>query len=117
MSCEWIGNAFCLLPGCDDALFRQLWIDRRLGLIDDDRVTDCLDEYSARLICATLRRNERLFVVLPDFQTYRPALLFATALIRSWYDSQNQQSTPTDEANHQRILYFGSTVGIRTQLQ
>jgi len=82
---SWIADAFAELPGCNDALFRKLWAKKRLKF--DEHEVDTVDEYSARLVCATLSRCDRLFFLLPDFQSRRPALLFATALIRDWYDS------------------------------
>jgi hypothetical protein len=112
---SWVADAFALLPGCNDDLFKKLWIQKRLKF-NEQRV-DAIDEYSARLVSATLSRRNRLFLVLPDFQPRRPALLFATALIRYWYDSQCQQPSCDRDLNNQRVLYFGDSVGIRTQLQ
>jgi hypothetical protein len=112
---SWIANSFAALPACNDDLFKNLWVRKRLSFKNQE--VDAIDEYSARLVSATLSRRERLFVVLPDFQSRRPALLFATALIRYWYDSQRQQSSCDHDLSNQRVLYFGSTVGIRTQLQ
>ncbi|HEY9671439.1 MAG TPA: hypothetical protein V6D11_08350 [Waterburya sp.] len=112
---SWIADSFASLSGCDDDLFKNLWIRKRLSF--DDQGVDAIDEYSARLVCATLSRREHLLLVLPDLQSRRPALLFATALIRYWYDSQCQQPPYSHDLSNQRVLYFGSTVGIRTQLQ
>jgi hypothetical protein len=109
----WLEEAFVGLPGCDDDIFKGLWLKRRLRF--GDQAPDQIDEYSARLVCAALRHCTRLFIILPDSQTSRPSLLFATALIRSWYDSRIQQSDE-DGFHRQKILYFGSVVGVRGQL-
>lgn len=112
MSLDWITNTFANLPGCGDDLFRGLWTDRRLryGHPTPDQ-HDAIDEYSARLICATVSRRERLLIVLPDFHPRRAALLFATALIRCWRNTETH--IPADR---RRVLYFGTTIGIREQL-
>ncbi|WP_404786907.1 DrmE family protein [Altericista sp. CCNU0014] len=109
----WLKEAFANLPGCDDDIFKGLWLKRRLRF--GNQAPDQIDEYSARLVCAALRHCTRLFVVLSDSQASRPSLLFATALIRSWYDSRIQQSGE-DGCIRQKILYFGSAIGVRTQL-
>jgi hypothetical protein len=111
---SWVADAFASLPGCKDDIFRKFWDGKRL-LKFNDRVLDAIDKYSARLVCAILSRRERLFLVLPDLQPHRPALLFATALIRYCRDSRLQildKNTPKT----MRVLYFGTTVGIREQL-
>lgn len=112
---SWLAEAFALLPGCNDGLFKKLWLWKRLKF--NNQGVDGIDEHSARLVCATLSRRDRLFLLLPDFQPRRPALLFATALIRYWYDSQYPQPSCDSDLNNHRVLYFGSTVGIREQLQ
>lgn len=109
----WLEAAFRDLPGCDDDIFEGLWLRRRLRF--GNQAPDQIDEYSARLVCAALRHCTRLFIILPDSQTRRPSLLFATALIRSWYDSRIQQSDENG-FHRQKILYFGSVVGVRGQL-
>lgn len=109
----WLEEAFRGLPGCDDDIFKGLWLKRRLRF--GDQAPDPIDEYSARLVCASLRHCTRLFIVLPDSQASRPSLLFATALIRSWYDSRIQQSDENG-LHRQKILYFGSAIGVRGQL-
>jgi len=50
--------------------------------------------------------------LLPDYEPRRPALLFATALLRYWFDHKDLsigQSRP--------VVYFGALVGIRDQLR
>lgn len=110
----WLEEAFAVLPGCDDEVFKGLWLKKRLRF--GDRVPDHLDAYSARLVCAALRHSTRLFIVLPDSKVSRPSLLFATALIRSWYDSLVQQKSDEDGFHRGKILYFGSQIGVRGQL-
>lgn len=112
MSLDWLTNIFTTLPGCGDGLFKGLWIDGRLKYgHPTPHQHDNIDEYSARLVCATVSRRERLLLVLPDFQPRRAALLFATALIRCWRNIELH--VPADQ---RRVLYFGTTVGIREQL-
>lgn len=110
---SWLEETFASLPGSNDRLFKKL----QLRLKFNEQGVDGIDEYSARLVCAALSRRERLFLVLPDFQPRKPPLLFATALIRYWYDFQCQQPSFEGDLNNQRVLYLGSTVGIREQLQ
>ena len=110
----WLEEAFMGLPGCDDDIFKGLWLKGRLRF--GDQAPDHIDEYSARLVCAALRHYTRLFIVLPDSQSSRPSLLFATVLIRSWYDSLMQKKTDDNGSHRQKILYFGSAVGVRRQL-
>jgi hypothetical protein len=50
-----------------------------------------------------------ILIGFPDSQTHRAAVLFATVLLRFWW-STKQQNRPT------RVLYFGSHIGIRDQL-
>jgi hypothetical protein len=111
---RWINDTFGRLPGCDDELFARIW--NECGLVYGGRsdVSDAVDTYSARLICAALTRRQRIFLLLPDDKPHRPALLFATALLRDWWDSLNT----LPESPHQvpTVLYFGTTTGFRTQL-
>jgi len=109
----WLEEAFAVLPGCDDDIFKGLWLKKRLML--NDQAPDHIDEYSACLVCAALRHCTGLFIVLPDSQVSRPSLMFATALIRSWYDSRIQQ-LDENGFHRQKVLYFGSSIGVRGQL-
>jgi len=110
----WLEEVFAGLPGCDDEIFKGLWLKKRLRF--GDQAPDHVDEYSARLVCAAVRRYTRLFIVLPDSNASRPSLLFTTALIRSWYDSLVQQKSDEDGFHRGKILYFGSQIGVRGQL-
>ena len=112
---SWMARCFADLPGCQGTIFQEVWVRKQLkfkGLIADG-----IDKYSARLVAATLRRRERLLIVLPDFQIHRSAFLFGTALIpyyRQYFaDSRRYSNSP----NELQTIYFGSTVGIREQLK
>lgn len=109
----WIEDSFRELPGSTDELFQRLWTEQRIGYIDSP--PDAVDEYGARLICAALARSEPLFIALPDQLPRRPALLFATALIRDWMNIINLASHHGTLAT-QPVLYLGTTIGIREQL-
>lgn len=110
----WLEEAFTKLPGCDDAIFEGLWLSRRLKF--GNQTPDDFDEYSARLVCGALRNCTCLLIVLPDSQSSRPSLLFSTALIRSWYDASLSHTHGECDFHRQKILYFGSTIGIRGQI-
>ena len=103
------------LPGCGDDLFKRLWTDRGLRSEVLDREADAFDEYSARLVCANTFSQKKLYIGLPDDSPHRPALLFATALIRYWYNSR-PLSGGVSQTLYPPVLYFGSEVGIREQL-
>lgn len=109
---DWINNAFEALPGCHDGLFEGLWKKHRLRFGRPlPQPNDETDEYCARLVCAAIVCRERILLVLPDHQPRRPSLLFATALLRCWQDIPSQ--TPPE---HRKVLYFGTTIGIRDHL-
>lgn len=102
------------LPGCTDYLFKRLWTERGLSFASGQAV-DHFDEHSARLVCASSKLNQNLFVVLPDNSPRRPALLFATALVRSWYDNLGGEQE-SGSVEPPPIVYFGTAIGIRQQL-
>ncbi len=114
---DGVDRALLGLPGCGDDLFDRLWVKRGMSFEPSQHTADSIDEYSARLICANFSggANKNLFVVLPDNLLHRPALLFATALVRRWYDSRPQPGQ-MNTVVHPPVLYFGSAVGIREQL-
>jgi hypothetical protein len=130
---DWLTQAFSNLPRSRDLFFRRLWSEGLLRFNQLGEIPDGLDEWSARLVCAGLERRQRLFIVLPDFQPRRPALLFATGLIMCALDrlrileaalqAREEGNPPEQEDNSLaqpipdcRVLYFGSTVGIRQHL-
>jgi hypothetical protein len=99
------------MPGCDDELFHKLWLDGLLRFNQESQRVDDVDSTNARLVCATLRKRSRLIILLPDREPRRSALLFATAILRHWFDHKELsigQSRP--------VVYFGSAIGIREQL-
>lgn len=102
-----IDNLFSTLPGGADTLLFRLRTRLRFGGCS---VSDTIDEHNARLVCAVLSRNSQLFLCLPDARPRRPALLFATGLIRHWLDSRELGRSEGP------VLYFGTTVGIRDHL-
>jgi len=112
-SLRWIDEVFQRLPGCDDDLFTELWSRRAIVLADSQDRIDSIDEYNARLVCAALSGRHRLLIVLPDTQIRRPALLFATAVLR--HAISGGELVQSSNAR-QPLLYFGSSVGIREQL-
>ena len=114
MLLEWIDSEIKTLPGCRDEFFRKLWVDGRLIFRHPDGSRpelDSIDGYNARLACAAIRKQERLLILQPDAMSHRSAVLFATCLLRTWFDHS------TLPANSPKtILYIGTNVGIRKQL-
>lgn len=115
MTAGWVNTSLASLPGTTDSLFQKLWTEKKLLFEGQRGVADIVDECSARLVAAALKAHEPLFIVLPDFRPHRPALLFSTGLLRSWFDSRTRSAI--QHSSIRPILYFGSTVGIRDQLR
>jgi hypothetical protein len=129
---DWLTQAFSNLPRSRDPFFRRLWGEGLLRFNQPGQIPDGLDEWSARLVCAGLERRQQLFILLPDFQPRRPALLFATGLIMCALDHlrileatlrvregntrEQEDGNVAQPIPAYRVLYFGSTVGIRQQL-
>lgn len=99
---------FRSLPGTIDEFFRHLWEIHRLRYVGPEQLDLC-DELSARLAVSAMTACRPILIGFPDSQTHRAAVLFATVLLRFWW-STKQQNRPT------RVLYFGSHIGIRDQL-
>lgn len=101
------------LPVPDLPLFRALWSEGRLHY-DQRTCGDLVDQYSAHLLAAAQAKRASLFIVLPDERTYRPAFLFTNALVTHWW-----QARQAANAGRSRpvVLYIGSHIGIRQQLQ
>lgn len=108
---EWVASAFSRLAGRNNELLQKLWKERKLQFNSQNQILDLVDKYSVQLICEALDKRESLFIALPDNQIYRPAFLFATAVIQSWLDLRQNY------ASNRTILYFGATIGIREQLR
>lgn len=98
------------LPGTEDLLFRRLWKEGRLEYRGCQCADDC-DVSCARLVCASIRSKRPLLIELPDSESRRPALLFATALLRYWTDWRDLRNDPPAP-----VVYFGSHIGIREHL-
>src|SRR6266481_6159045 len=109
---DWVVERFAGLPsGSDPELFANLWSKGRLRFHGfGQRKTDVIDELTARLSCVALSRHKQLLIVFPDTQPRRPALLFSTCLI-----VKNRERRQVSQTGG-RVLYFGSTVGIRRYL-
>src|SRR5215472_8738449 len=96
------------LPGTVDEFFRHLWEEHRLRYVGPEQLDLC-DELSARLAVSAMEARRPIMIGFPDAQTHRAAVLFATVLLRHWWDTR-QRNRAT------RVLYFGSHIGIRDQL-
>lgn len=125
---DWLSKAFSALPRSNDLFFRKLWREGRLRINPSLGAPDLLDELSAQLICATLHHRERLLIVLPDDSPHRAPLLFATGLLMHTLDTMDYSKIVYDqeityrqritkwEPYNRKILYFGSTIGIREHI-
>lgn len=107
---EWVERCFTDLPRAKDPAFVRLWRNGRLQFAGDAKPPDRLDELSARLVCATIHQGERLMIVLPDYQSRRSPLMFATGLIMHALDCMAASKSGG------KVVYFGSTIGIRSYL-
>ncbi|MFY9977007.1 MAG: DrmE family protein, partial [Candidatus Sulfotelmatobacter sp.] len=70
---------------------------------------DLCDELSARLAVAAMVDHFPILIAFPDFQAHRAAILFASVLLRFWWNNRQQNLPKT-------VLYLGSHIGIRDQL-
>lgn len=104
---------FDRLPVPDGPLFRALWREARLRY-DGRSCGDLVDELSAHLIAAAQTRHTSVFVVLPDKELHRSAFLFTNALLTHWWQARQ---SPMLSKKRPLVLYFGSHIGIRQQLQ
>ena len=108
---QWLTSELGQLPGTHDELFRRLWVDGLLQFSNSNAAVDEVDSTNAKILTAALRRRTSSMLTFPDASLHRPALLFSTLLLRDWWD---RRAAGAAEPN--RILYFGSSVGIRDQL-
>ncbi|MCD6506490.1 hypothetical protein J7M22_07660 [Candidatus Poribacteria bacterium] len=113
---QWLDEAFFVLPRSNELFFQRLWQEGRLNIDPSLGSPDIIDERSARLICATLHRRERLLIVLPNASPHRPPLLFATGLLMYALDTIGGDRNICGAFGRGLVLYFGSTVGIRQHL-
>lgn len=110
---QWLASiqkAVATLPIAGDEVFERLWKKKllRCGVEDPNELN--LNAVSAALVCAAIDGKEQLLVILPDRHVTRPALLLATGLIIDATDSIEMRRPA------RRVLYVGSTIGIREQL-
>ncbi len=109
----WIEQACKDLPAQTALAFRSIW-DRGLLTVNGGKtVCDKTDQQSSALVWSALERRQRLLVVLPDFAEYRRAILLVTGLLHSWL---HRRRVPGSSSCRQRVVYFGTHVGIREQL-
>lgn len=94
----------------NDTFFDKLWKERRLKASNNIE-PDEIDELSAKLVCATLHTKSKLLILLPDNKTWRSAFLFASGLIMHGLD------TLRDQRQAGNVLYFGSSIGIKKQME
>ena len=72
MGMEWFEDAILHLPGSGDALFHSLWGQRHMRYTTLAQEGEVTNEYSARLVCAALRKAQPLLMVFPDERPDRP---------------------------------------------
>jgi hypothetical protein len=105
----WIAQACKDLPSQNAHAFRSIW-DRTLLTVNGGKTAcDLIDQQSSALVWSALEREQHLLVVLPDFAEHRRAVLLATGLLYSWLH-------PRSASHRQRVVYFGTHIGIREQL-
>jgi hypothetical protein len=110
---RWIQDAFRSLPAQSAHAFRSIWDQRLLTVSGVATVCDSVDEQSSALVWSALQQDRRLLVVLPDFAEHRRATLLATGLVYSWL---HPKSGRPSAVRRQRVIYFGTHIGIREQL-
>lgn len=109
----WIKDAFAALPAHNAHPFRSIWNNRLLTASGTADPCDLIDEQSSALVWSALQQDQHLLVILPDFTEHRPAILLATGLI---YSLLHPKIVRASSNRRQRVLYFGTHIGIREQL-
>lgn len=109
----WIEQACKDLPAQSAHAFRSIWDRRLLTANGGKTVCDLIDQQSSALVWSALERDQRLLVVLPDFAEHRRAILLATGLVYSWLHPRHVHAFAS---YRQRVVYFGTHIGIREQL-
>jgi hypothetical protein len=99
---------FRSLAGTTDTFFHQRWEEHRLRYTGSEQLDLC-DELSARLAAAAITDHRPILIAFPDCQDHRAAILFATVLLRFWWNTRKQNRRKT-------VIYLGSHIGIRDQL-
>lgn len=108
---SWMTPYLDILPRSDDLVFTEVWQHNRFSFMDRTSMTDEIDLWSARLVCAAMHENKRLLIVLPDRAPHRPTLLFASCLVMDALDA-----IIDPDVGPNKVVYFGTTIGIREQL-
>lgn len=112
MAWTTIDDGFQRIRSCTDDLFDSLWRRGHLRYRSERFRPDTVDQVNARLVCSALEAQRNIAILLPDCRPHRPALLFATGILRYWFDHRKRASSGL----RYNILYFGTTTGIRDQL-
>lgn len=107
---EWAGQVISDLPITREDFYKKLWGDRRLRSDSFEVEPDCVDEANARLVCTALRARKQLLLILPNNDPRRGPYLLATGVILHFLSRGKRLGV------HRRVLYFGSTIGIRDHL-
>lgn len=102
---------FNLLPGWQSPFFSRLWTAGKLTCADAPGGLDPVDELNGRLVCAAIAGHERLLIGLPDSRISRRSAILATGLIKTFVHASEKSLAGGN------VLYFGSRIGIRTQLE
>lgn len=97
------------MPRAGDSFFRELWSKRKLKYAGALEKIDQIDIDSAKLICACLHLKRSILIVLPDRQSHRLPLSFATGLVMHAVDHLKVHS------NHS-VVYFGASAEIKDYL-
>jgi hypothetical protein len=109
----WMEHACKDLPAQQAHAFRSIW-DRGLLTVNGGKtVCDITDQQSSAMVWSALERDQRLLVVLPDFGEHRRAVLLATGLVYSLF---HPRCVHASASYRQRVVYFGTHIGIREQL-
>jgi len=109
----WIASALGDLPSQKAHAFTSIWSRRLLTVNGGKDTCDSIDEFSSSLIWSALTNAQNLLVVLPDLAEHRSSILLATGLIYSWLHPSSTHPFPS---RRERVVYFGTHVGIREQL-
>jgi hypothetical protein len=111
---EWLNPFTSVLPQSNKPIFTQIWKNTRFAYRGENQHLDAIDLWNARAVCAAIYLNKSLLVVLPDHAPHRPSILFANCLVADALD--NLLSKDSEPEPPHRVVYFGTSVGIRDQL-
>jgi len=108
---QFLQHGFDALPGWQSPFFGRLWGAGKLKCVDAPDGLDAVDELNARLVCAAMAANQRLLIGLPDSRVSRRSAILATGLVKTFVHAAESQAAAGN------VLYFGSRIGIRNQLE